>query len=91
MNSVGAGSALSAVAMLTAVVVAPTPPFAPRKAKTCPGAEEARSERSRVIADWMSPSVTGSARHSLTPARIASRMSEGSSVGRIIRTDADGY
>ena len=69
----------SAVATLTAMVVAPTPPFAPTKAKVSPCTAGARLPTSRLMAACSSGTDNGSVTNSLTPARIASSISAGSS------------
>src|SRR5436190_1019040 len=74
-----------AVAMLTASAVAPTPPLTPTKAKVWLTAGEAWWATIRVIAASSSAWVTGSASHSLAPARIAERIRSGSSVFETIR------
>jgi hypothetical protein len=72
-------SFVSTVATLTAVVVVPTPPLAPTNAKTGPPATGARCPSSRVIAASNSACFSGWTTYSLTPARIPSSISAGSS------------
>ena len=75
-------SCASAVATLVATVVVPTPPFAPMKAKTSPLVLGAVDVVTRVTAAERSGAVTGAVRNSVTPARMASSISAGSSERR---------
>ena len=69
----------SAVATFTASVVVPTPPFAPTNANTWPPTGALRCAITREMAPPSCSAVSGSATHSFTPERIASRISAGGS------------
>jgi hypothetical protein len=80
------------VEAMDVAVVVPTPPLAPMNAKTWPpDATTGRLwARSRVTAVSTSAACSGSATHSLTPARIASRTIVDSSVDVTSRTGVVG-
>ena len=80
----------SAVATLVATVVVPTPPLAPMNAKTSPIVLGACAVVTRPTAALSSGAVTGAVRNSVTPARIASSISAGSSAAATSTTPVAG-
>ena len=92
MSSVRSSSTAcaSAVATFTAIVVVPTPPLAPMKANTWPWIDTGRVELTRSMAAVSSGTFSGSASHSLTPARMASSINDGSIRAATITTPVVG-
>ena len=73
-----------------AIVVVPTPPLAPMNANICPWTAVTCADVTRSMAALSSAAVTGLATHSLTPARMASSISAGSSRAATMMTPVVG-